>query len=150
MGARHGALFWWAPIWSVPHGSTVELSEHGWQLLAGNSFFYAMVVFMVGITVMLTVRRRRDDPVTPVLGESAGGEAVRPDSRRNPPPARSGHRSGRSGSTSPVSALCRIRTVPHQYCAAQSAYQDCAVSGLCRIRTVPYQDCAVPGPELGR
>jgi alpha-1,2-mannosyltransferase len=52
------ALFWWAPIWSVPNGSDRELSEHGWQLLAGNSFFLAMVVFMVGIAVLLAVRRK--------------------------------------------------------------------------------------------
>ncbi len=52
------ALFWWAPIWTVPSGSNRELSEHGWQLVRGNSFFLAMAVFMVGITTMLAVRRR--------------------------------------------------------------------------------------------
>lgn len=49
-------LFWWAPIWSVPSGRNIELSEHGWQLVRGNSFFLAMVVFMVGVAVMLAVR----------------------------------------------------------------------------------------------
>jgi alpha-1,2-mannosyltransferase len=52
------ALSLWAPIWKVPHGSNVELKEHGWQLLEGNSFFLAMVVFMVGVAVLLTMRRR--------------------------------------------------------------------------------------------
>jgi alpha-1,2-mannosyltransferase len=56
------ALFLWAPIWKVPHGSNVELTEHGWQLLAGNSFFLAMVVFMVGVAVLLTVRRPQPGP----------------------------------------------------------------------------------------
>jgi alpha-1,2-mannosyltransferase len=53
------ALFWWAPIWSVPNGSNRELAEDGWQLLLGNSFFLAMVMFMVGIAAMLTARRQR-------------------------------------------------------------------------------------------
>jgi alpha-1,2-mannosyltransferase len=57
--AGTAALFWWAPIWSVPSGGNRELAEHGWQLLAGNSFFAAMVVFMVGIAVLLTLRSRR-------------------------------------------------------------------------------------------
>ncbi|MHB8219126.1 MAG: glycosyltransferase 87 family protein [Acidimicrobiales bacterium] len=56
------ALFWWAPIWTVPNGDNRELSEHGWQLVRGNSFFAAMVVFMVGVTVMLVMRRRRKSP----------------------------------------------------------------------------------------
>ncbi len=81
-------LFWWAPIWSVPYGSNIELSEHGWQLVWGNSFFYAMVVFMVGISAMLTVRRHRDRPTEPAPGSvwSSGG---------------------RSGSASPRSGLIR-------------------------------------------
>jgi alpha-1,2-mannosyltransferase len=52
------ALFWWSPIWTVPGGVRNELSEHGWQLLLGNSFFLAMVAFLVGITALLVVRRR--------------------------------------------------------------------------------------------
>jgi hypothetical protein len=51
-------LFWWAPIWTVPNDGTRELSEDGWQLLRGNSFFLAMVAFMVGIAAMLWARRR--------------------------------------------------------------------------------------------
>jgi alpha-1,2-mannosyltransferase len=60
--AAGAALFWWAPIWRVPNGGNVELSEHGWQLLAGNSFFLAIVVFLVGVAAMLLVRRRRPGP----------------------------------------------------------------------------------------
>jgi alpha-1,2-mannosyltransferase len=56
--AATAGLFWWAPIWMVPNGAQVALGEHGWQLLWGNSFFAAMVVFMVGVAAMLTVRRR--------------------------------------------------------------------------------------------
>ena len=56
------ALSLWAPIWKVPHGSNVELKEHGWQLLEGNSFFLAMVVFMVGVAVLLTMRRPEPGP----------------------------------------------------------------------------------------
>ncbi len=51
------ALFLWAPIWKVPNGSNQELKEHGWQLLEGNAFFVATVVFMVGVAVMLWMRR---------------------------------------------------------------------------------------------
>jgi alpha-1,2-mannosyltransferase len=54
------ALFWWAPIWRVPNGGNNELHEHGWQLLEGNSFFLAAVVFMVGVAVMLWKRQRID------------------------------------------------------------------------------------------
>ena len=55
--ALGAGLFWWAPIWSVPNGRNVELHEHGWQLVRGNSFFLAMVTFMVGVVVLLAVRR---------------------------------------------------------------------------------------------
>jgi alpha-1,2-mannosyltransferase len=52
------ALFYWAPIWRVPNGDNQELSEHGWQLVKGNSFFFATVFFMVGVATMLWQRRR--------------------------------------------------------------------------------------------
>ncbi len=65
------ALFWWAPIWTVPNGGNRELSEHGWQLLRGNSFFLAMVVFEVGVAVMLALRRRRG--VAPPRSAVSGG-----------------------------------------------------------------------------
>jgi alpha-1,2-mannosyltransferase len=52
------ALFYWAPIWKVPNGGNQELSEHGWQLLKGNAFFFATVVIMVGVAMMLWKRSR--------------------------------------------------------------------------------------------
>ncbi len=57
--AAGAALFWWAPIWTVPNGGDKELAEHGWQLLWGNSFFFAVVTFEIGVALMLWVRSRR-------------------------------------------------------------------------------------------
>jgi alpha-1,2-mannosyltransferase len=57
--AAGAALFWWAPIWTVPNGGNRELAEHGWQLLRGNSFFLASVVFEIGVAAMLWARARR-------------------------------------------------------------------------------------------
>ena len=61
-------LFWKAPIWSVPYNHGRELSENGWQLLLGNSFFFAMMVFLVGVAAMLAFRHprgaRRSPPAT--------------------------------------------------------------------------------------
>ena len=55
-------LSWIAPIWWVPtswwpSAHPVELTERGWQLIAGNSFFLAMVVFLIATS--MTVWRRR-------------------------------------------------------------------------------------------
>ncbi|HEX3980381.1 MAG TPA: hypothetical protein VHW93_04120, partial [Acidimicrobiales bacterium] len=52
-------LFWWAPIWTVPTGQNQELAEHGWQLLWGNSFFAAALLFEAGVAVMLWIRAGR-------------------------------------------------------------------------------------------
>jgi hypothetical protein len=56
-------LFISAPIWWVPTSWKVtthppELHQDYWQLFAGNSFFFAMLAFLAGVTVML-VRRSR-------------------------------------------------------------------------------------------
>ena len=48
----------WAPVLHVPSGGVNELHEHGWQLLAGNSFFALLAAFMIGVAVLLAVRRR--------------------------------------------------------------------------------------------
>lgn len=53
------ALFAAAPIWWVPRGSNRELAENGWQLLCGNSFFFAMIGFMFGSLAMLAYRAQR-------------------------------------------------------------------------------------------
>ncbi len=64
---RHGrlvaavvtVLFWSAPIWWVPHGRLFELHLNAWQLVAGDSFFLAMVAFLgwVGFRVRPWLRR---------------------------------------------------------------------------------------------
>ncbi|MGA2836009.1 MAG: glycosyltransferase 87 family protein [Acidimicrobiales bacterium] len=57
--AAAGALvLWWAPLERVPSAGTAELHEHGWTLPAGSSSFLLMVAFLVGVTVLLAVRRR--------------------------------------------------------------------------------------------
>jgi alpha-1,2-mannosyltransferase len=49
-------LFWSAPVWWVPYKNTSDLHLDPLQLVAGNSFFFAMLLFLVGATV-LVVRR---------------------------------------------------------------------------------------------
>jgi alpha-1,2-mannosyltransferase len=60
-------LFWWAPIWAVPHGHGAELHESFWQFLGGNSLFLAVVAFLIGTAAMLVSShqsaRRRGIPV---------------------------------------------------------------------------------------
>jgi alpha-1,2-mannosyltransferase len=80
--ALGAALFWWAPIWSVPSGGNVELSEHGWQLLRGNSFFLAMVIFMVGVAVMLAVRRHDRRGTEQARTDQRGSDQARTGQRR--------------------------------------------------------------------
>ena len=57
--ATAAGILIWAPVLHVPFGGDNELHEHGWQLLAGNSFFGLLVAFLVGVTALLLVRRRR-------------------------------------------------------------------------------------------
>ena len=57
-----GLVLWRAPLQRVPSGGTNELHEHGWTLLEGNSFFALLVLFLVGVTVLLLVRRRSGTP----------------------------------------------------------------------------------------
>ena len=40
-------LFWAAPIWWVSNQGNSVLHEHGWQLIAGNSFLLGAVLFVV-------------------------------------------------------------------------------------------------------
>jgi alpha-1,2-mannosyltransferase len=58
-------LFWLPPTWSVPtswwpSADPVELHEHGWQLVAGNCFFFVTAMFLVGVGLYLW--RRHDVP----------------------------------------------------------------------------------------
>jgi alpha-1,2-mannosyltransferase len=46
MAVATTVLFWAAPIWWVPNGNFRPLHENGWQLLAGNSFFAWMILFL--------------------------------------------------------------------------------------------------------
>jgi alpha-1,2-mannosyltransferase len=46
-------LFWSAPIWWVPYKNTSDLRLNAWQLLAGNSFFLAMLIFVLGATILV-------------------------------------------------------------------------------------------------
>jgi hypothetical protein len=50
-------LFWSAPVWWVPYKNTSDLHLSPLQQIAGNSFFFATVLFVVGAAV-LVVRRR--------------------------------------------------------------------------------------------
>jgi len=49
-------LFWAAPIWWVPNNGLREYHESAWQLAAGNSFFFAMIVFLGGAAVIVLRR----------------------------------------------------------------------------------------------
>ena len=49
MAAATAVLFWAAPIWWVPNGNLRPLHENSWQLLAGNSFFAWMILFLAAI-----------------------------------------------------------------------------------------------------
>ncbi len=69
-----GVVLWWAPLQHVPSGGTTELHEHGWTLLAGNSFTALLVGFLLGITVLLSVRRRRRHRRRPDGAGSVSGQ----------------------------------------------------------------------------
>jgi alpha-1,2-mannosyltransferase len=56
LAAATAVLFWSAPVWWVPYKNTSDLRLNPLQLLAGNSFFFAMLLFLAGATV-LVVRR---------------------------------------------------------------------------------------------
>jgi alpha-1,2-mannosyltransferase len=49
-------VFWSAPVWWVPYKDTLDLRLNGWQLVAGNAFFFAILLFMMG-TAALVARR---------------------------------------------------------------------------------------------
>ncbi len=62
-------LFFWAPIWDVPTGAHRPVSEQGIQLIEGNAFFFAAVLFMVGAALMLWIRRSSQRPSEAVRSE---------------------------------------------------------------------------------
>ncbi|HEY1990390.1 MAG TPA: glycosyltransferase 87 family protein [Acidimicrobiales bacterium] len=57
--AAAALVLWKAPIWMVPYNHGRELGETAWQLLLGNSFFWAMMVFLIGVAAMLAFRHPR-------------------------------------------------------------------------------------------
>jgi alpha-1,2-mannosyltransferase len=56
--ALASGLFWYGAIWRVPHGSRVELHDTFPQLLEGDSYTLAMLLFLVGMIVMLALRHK--------------------------------------------------------------------------------------------
>jgi alpha-1,2-mannosyltransferase len=74
MAAVTAVLFWAAPIWWVPSGINGDLRalhEKSWQLVAGNSFFLWMVLFLAAIAASALWR-------TPAAA-STGENHARPD-----------------------------------------------------------------------
>jgi alpha-1,2-mannosyltransferase len=61
LAAVAAVLFWSAPVWWVPYKNTTDLHLDPLQLVAGNSFFIAMAIFMGGAAV-LVLRRRGASP----------------------------------------------------------------------------------------
>jgi alpha-1,2-mannosyltransferase len=74
-------LFLVSPIWWVPTSwqltqDAPELHQNHWQLVAGNSFFFAMLIFLVGVAVMLFRRRRAPGLGAPETGRGAQGTGL--------------------------------------------------------------------------
>ena len=57
LAAGTAVLFWSAPIWWVPYKHTSDLHLNAWQLVAGNSFFLAMLLFVLGAAFLVVGRR---------------------------------------------------------------------------------------------
>jgi len=53
--------FWYGAIWRVPYGVGRELHDTAAQLVVGNSYSIAMILFVAGTAVMLMLRRGRRD-----------------------------------------------------------------------------------------
>lgn len=56
LAAATAVLFWSAPVWWVPYKNTSDLHLNPLQLIAGNSFFFAMLLFLAGAAI-LVIRR---------------------------------------------------------------------------------------------
>jgi alpha-1,2-mannosyltransferase len=67
-------LFWIAPVWWVPHANLLELHLNAWQLVAGNSFLWAMVILIAGAAIHIR-RTRSEDERAPVLLRATQGPA---------------------------------------------------------------------------
>ena len=67
-------LFWSAPIWWVPYKHTSDLHLNAWQLVAGNSFFLAMLLFVFGATFLVVGRRSTEAKIMDEGRLSLGGD----------------------------------------------------------------------------
>jgi alpha-1,2-mannosyltransferase len=56
LAAATAVLFWSAPVWWVPYKNTSDLHLDPLQLVVGNSFFFAMLLFLAGATVLVARR----------------------------------------------------------------------------------------------
>lgn len=50
------APIWWVPTSWMASNNPPAFHENHWQLVAGNSFFFALVAFLVGVTILLSTR----------------------------------------------------------------------------------------------
>jgi alpha-1,2-mannosyltransferase len=57
-------LFWSAPVWWVPYKNTSDLHLNALDLVAGNSFFLALVLFLVGAAFLVLRRGSSGQPKT--------------------------------------------------------------------------------------
>jgi alpha-1,2-mannosyltransferase len=85
-------LFWKAPIWLVPYEHGRELGENAWQLLLGNSFFWAMMVFLIGVAAMLAFRHPRGQRRLPAPPVGERRDARQPETDLEPVSALPGGR----------------------------------------------------------
>jgi len=70
MAIGTAVLFWIAPIWWVPFFHTSDLHLSPWQLVAANSFFFALLIFLAGSAVLLLRRRDRGRPDPQLVSET--------------------------------------------------------------------------------
>lgn len=70
------AWLWLAPLVHVPSDHDRELHEHGWTIVAADKYFWWLLAFLLGVAVLLTVRRARGGgPVRAVASPTASTAA---------------------------------------------------------------------------
>ena len=82
VAAMAAVLFWSAPVWWVPYRNTSDLHLNSLQLIAGDSFFFAMLLFVVGAAVLVLRRRAVQREGHPSLAPV--GVGVTTDARETP------------------------------------------------------------------
>jgi alpha-1,2-mannosyltransferase len=85
------APIWWVPTsWRVTHNPP-ELHQDHWQLIVGNSFLFAMLVFLAGVAIMLAGRAGTWPGVTPATQvRTTSGVGARRSASIDPPETNSG------------------------------------------------------------